>query len=109
MFKYPREREKEKSTSGLRPGPGLKKWWAGKSEVGGFRGTLDQTGWSIRPSNLTKEGQCKMQVPRRRVEDKDVSEVDAGVFKFTGQKKSVLLLSEDDLRCHTPKKEKRRS
>lgn len=50
-----------------------------------------------------------MQVPRRRVEDKDVSEVDAGVFKFTGQKKSVLLLSEDDLRCHTPKKEKRRS
>lgn len=41
MFKNPREREIEKSTSGLRPGPGLKKWWAGKSEVGGFRGTLD--------------------------------------------------------------------
>lgn len=41
MFKNPREREIQKSTSGLRPGPGLKKWWAGKSEVGGFRGTLD--------------------------------------------------------------------
>lgn len=27
--------------AGLRSGPGLKKWWAGKSEVGGFRGALD--------------------------------------------------------------------
>lgn len=59
---------------------------------------------------ITHNGNHKTEAPTRRLEDKNVSKISDGVFKFADQKQSMLLLSDDDLRCPTPqKKENRKS